>query len=126
MEANLLRTQDELKTDGVSTVGQYIIKMFVYILPEMRLNKLTRRIVKNKLFWHDSSFYNRTQNEMLKKKNKKKQKKKRCCSISYLVTRSATRMAYGPGYAKMCLMPYANNKGTDQPADQHLCCSLLR
>ena len=25
-------------------------------------------------------------------------------------------MAYGPGYAKMCLMPYVNNKGTDQPA----------
>ena len=23
---------------------------------------------------------------------------------------------YGPGHAKMCLMPYANNKGTDQPA----------
>ena len=23
---------------------------------------------------------------------------------------------YGPGRAKMCLMPYANNKGADQPA----------
>ena len=23
---------------------------------------------------------------------------------------------YGPGNAKMCLMPYANNKGADQPA----------
>ena len=23
---------------------------------------------------------------------------------------------FGPGHAKMCLMPYANNKGTDQPA----------
>ena len=22
---------------------------------------------------------------------------------------------YGPGHAKMCLMPYANNKGADQP-----------
>ena len=22
----------------------------------------------------------------------------------------------GPGQAKMCLMPYANNKGADQPA----------
>ena len=22
----------------------------------------------------------------------------------------------GPGHAKMCLMPYANNKGADQPA----------
>ena len=29
---------------------------------------------------------------------------------------------YGPGHAKMSLMPYVNNKG----ADQHLCCSLLR
>ena len=23
---------------------------------------------------------------------------------------------FGPGHVKMCLMPYANNKGTDQPA----------
>ena len=23
---------------------------------------------------------------------------------------------YGPGHAKMCLMPYANNKSADQPA----------
>ena len=23
---------------------------------------------------------------------------------------------FGPGYAKMCLMPYTNNKGADQPA----------
>ena len=23
---------------------------------------------------------------------------------------------HGPGLAKMCLMPYANNKGADQPA----------
>ena len=23
---------------------------------------------------------------------------------------------YEPGHAKMCLMPYANNKGADQPA----------
>ena len=23
---------------------------------------------------------------------------------------------FGPGHAKMCLMPYANNKGADQPA----------
>ena len=44
----------------------------------------------------------------------------------------------GPGHAKPCLMPYVNNKGTDQPArlqryrsacasaqcDHHLCCSL--
>ena len=26
---------------------------------------------------------------------------------------------YGPGHAKMCLMPYANNKGADQPAHLH-------
>ena len=36
----------------------------------------------------------------------------------------------GTGHAKMCLMPYANNKRADQPAhpqsDHHLCCSLLR
>ena len=49
----------------------------------------------------------------------------------------------GPGHAKMCLMPHANNRGADQPAhtrslistfvvrsyaqsNQHLCCSLLR
>ena len=25
-------------------------------------------------------------------------------------------LSYGPGHAKMCLMPYANNKGADQPA----------
>ena len=30
-----------------------------------------------------------------------------------------------PGHEKMCLMPYANNKGADQPA-QGLCYSLLR
>ena len=23
---------------------------------------------------------------------------------------------FGPGHSKMCLMPYANNKGADQPA----------
>ena len=42
----------------------------------------------------------------------------------------------GPGHAKTCLMPYANNKGADQPAHlrslisifvvHHLCCLLLR
>ena len=26
------------------------------------------------------------------------------------------RRTYGPGHAKTCLMPYANNKGADQPA----------
>ena len=25
----------------------------------------------------------------------------------------------GPGHAKMCLMPYANNKGADQTAHPH-------
>ena len=32
---------------------------------------------------------------------------------------TATAMSetpFGPGHAKMCLMPYANNKGADQPA----------
>ena len=27
-------------------------------------------------------------------------------------------IGYGPGHVKMCLMPYANNKGADQP--EHL------
>ena len=35
---------------------------------------------------------------------------------------SVRKESFGPGYAKTCLMPYANNKG----GDQHLCCSLLR
>ena len=25
----------------------------------------------------------------------------------------------GPGHAKMCFMPYANNKGADQPVHPH-------
>ena len=25
-------------------------------------------------------------------------------------------LTYGPGHAKTCLIPYANNKGADQPA----------
>ena len=29
---------------------------------------------------------------------------------------SCRAMLYGPGHAKMCLMPYVNNKGADQPA----------
>ena len=29
---------------------------------------------------------------------------------------------YEPGHVKMCLMPYANNKGADQPANP---CSLI-
>ena len=28
---------------------------------------------------------------------------------------------YGPGHEKMCPMPYANNKGADQPAHPHMC-----
>ena len=33
-----------------------------------------------------------------------------------LPTSFITPLLYGPGHAKMCLMPYANNKGADQPA----------
>ena len=29
---------------------------------------------------------------------------------------SITTLSHGPGHAKTCLMPYANNKGADQPA----------
>ena len=29
---------------------------------------------------------------------------------------------YGPGHAETCLMPYANNKGADQPV--HSCCLI--
>ena len=45
----------------------------------------------------------------------------------YTVTLSAPYL-YEPGHEKMCVMPYANNKGADQPAqsDQCLCCSLPR
>ena len=38
--------------------------------------------------------------------------------ISVKLYISAFRL-YGPGHAKMCLMPYANNKGADQPAHPH-------
>ena len=34
-------------------------------------------------------------------------------------------LPYGPGHAKTCLMPFANNKGTSAQSDQHFCCSLL-
>ena len=30
-----------------------------------------------------------------------------------------THTVYGPGHAKTWLMPYANNKGADQPAHPH-------
>ena len=32
------------------------------------------------------------------------------------------QLTFGPGHAKMCLMPYASNKGADQPAHP---CSLI-
>ena len=35
---------------------------------------------------------------------------------SYLVYSFAFLNLLEPGHAKMCLMPYANNKGADQPA----------
>ena len=31
----------------------------------------------------------------------------------------------GPGHVKMCLMPYANNKGADQPAHPHSLISIF-
>ena len=50
-----------------------------------------------------------------------------CCSLlgyAYNISRIKIQMRldsisyfiFGPGHAKMCLMPYANNKGADQPA----------
>ena len=38
------------------------------------------------------------------------------------------KLLSGPGRAKMCLMPYANNKGADQPAHPHslICVFVLR
>ena len=41
------------------------------------------------------------------------------------LARTEVRSTYGPYHAKMWLMAYANNKGADQPAHPHLCCSLL-
>ena len=38
-----------------------------------------------------------------------------CFVLSCFILLS-NRSTYGPGHAKMCLMPYANNKGADQPA----------
>ena len=32
------------------------------------------------------------------------------------VNRITIKSINGPGYAKVCIMPYANNKGADQPA----------
>ena len=52
-----------------------------------------------------------------------------CSRMSYLQTpmwASGTSflksMLIGPGHVKICLMPYANNKGTDQPVHP---CSLI-
>ena len=41
-----------------------------------------------------------------------------CAEVSS-IRRLPEIIAYGPDHAKTCLMPYANNKGADQPA--HLC-----
>ena len=34
-------------------------------------------------------------------------------------------LPFEPGHAKMCLMPYANNKGVDQPAHLHILISAF-
>ena len=39
--------------------------------------------------------------------------------LKFVVTecsKTQIRLTRGPGHAKMCLMPYANYKGADQPA----------
>ena len=46
------------------------------------------------------------------KKNKKKQQKKQ---QQQQQQPSIEMISNGPGHAKMCLIPYANNKGADQP-----------
>ena len=33
-----------------------------------------------------------------------------------MILRVITKTPCGPGHVKMCLMPYAKNKGADQPA----------
>ena len=35
---------------------------------------------------------------------------------SYIGAAQISYQSYGPSHAKTCLMPYANNKGADQPA----------
>ena len=41
----------------------------------------------------------------------------RCSQIlCKLTTKAVVMLSIDPGHAKMCLMPYANNKGADQPA----------
>ena len=37
-----------------------------------------------------------------------------CCLINL-----KSEFTFEPGHEKMCLMSYANNKGTDQPAHPH-------
>ena len=39
-----------------------------------------------------------------------------CIMFSHNITHVQSYRSYGPDHAKMCLMPYANNKGADQPA----------
>ena len=39
-----------------------------------------------------------------------------CALYQVLCGTSSTVLLSEPGHAKMCLMPYANNKGADQPA----------
>ena len=39
-----------------------------------------------------------------------------CPHIFWKHLKMVNALSYGPGHAKMCLMPYANNKGADQPA----------
>ena len=38
------------------------------------------------------------------------------CFLGLNVNKITIRLINGPGHAKTCLMPYANNKGADQPA----------
>ena len=38
-----------------------------------------------------------------------------CCAVAQIIIELFIHLSFGPGHAKMCLMPYANNKGADQP-----------
>ena len=40
-------------------------------------------------------------------------------SLRICLLQKCTSLTNGPGHAKTCLMPYANNKGADQPAHPH-------
>ena len=46
--------------------------------------------------------------------------------FDHFIIRSHEFSSSGPGHAKTCLMPYANNKGASAQSDQHFCCNLLR